>query len=62
MEEQLPAGLGEGKIAEFIEDDEVEPGQVIGNAALAAGAGFGLEPVDQVYDIEEAPACAVADE
>jgi hypothetical protein len=62
MEEQLPAGLGEGKIAEFIEDDEVEPGKMIGNAALPAGTGLGLEPVDQVDDIEEAPACAVADE
>src|SRR5690606_4241826 len=41
---------------------EVEPGQVIGNAALPAGAGLGLEPVDQVYDVEEAAACAVADE
>ena len=36
MEEQLPAGLGEGEIAEFVEHDEVEPGQVIGDAALAA--------------------------
>lgn len=28
MEEQLPASLSEGEIAEFIEHDEVEPGQV----------------------------------
>ncbi len=28
VEEQLPAGLREGQIAEFIEHDEVEPGQV----------------------------------
>lgn len=62
MEEQLPAGLGEGKIAEFIEDDEVEPGKMIGNAALPAGTGLGLEPVDEVDDVEEAPACATADE
>ena len=62
MEEQLPAGLGEGEIAEFVEDDEVEPGKMIGNAALAAGTGLGLEPVDEVDDVEEAPACAVADE
>ena len=38
MEEQLPAGLGEGQIAEFVEDDEVEPGQVVGDAALLAAA------------------------
>ena len=56
MEEQLPAGLGEGQIAQFIEHDEVEPGQVIGNAPLAAGTGLGLQPVDQVDDIEEAAA------
>lgn len=62
MEEQLPAGLGEGKIAEFIEDDKVEPGKVIGNAALPAGTGLGLEPVEEVDNVEEAPACAVADE
>ena len=37
MEEQLAAGLGEREIAEFVEDDEVEPGQVIGEAALPAG-------------------------
>lgn len=28
MEEQLPTSLSEGEIAEFIEHDEVEPGQV----------------------------------
>lgn len=32
MEEQLPAGLGEGQIIELVHDDEVEPGQVIGEA------------------------------
>lgn len=52
VEEQLPASLGKGEIAEFVEHNEVEPGQVIGDAALPAGAGL----------IEEAPACAVADE
>ncbi|MET3583891.1 hypothetical protein ABID19_006957 [Mesorhizobium robiniae] len=55
MEEQLPAGLGEGKIAEFIEDDEVEPGKVIGNAALPAGTGLGLEPVDRSTTLKKRP-------
>jgi hypothetical protein len=32
----LTAGLGEGQIAEFIEDGEVEPGEVIGESSLAA--------------------------
>lgn len=62
VEEQLPAGLGEWEIAEFIEHDEVEPGKMIGNAALPAGTGLSLEPVDEVDDIEEAASCAVADE
>jgi hypothetical protein len=34
---------------------------MIGNAALPAGASLGLEPVDEVDDIEEASACTVAD-
>lgn len=35
---------------------------MIGDATLPAGAGFGLEPVDQVDDIEEAAARTVADQ
>ena len=31
---------------------EVEPGEVVGDAALAAGAGLGLELVDEVDDVE----------
>ena len=46
MEEQLPAGLGEGQIAEFIQHDEVETGQIIGHASLATGAGLVVEPID----------------
>ena len=34
---------------------------MIGDASLAAGAGLGLELVDQVYDGEEAAAGAAAD-
>jgi hypothetical protein len=30
MEQQLPAGLGEGQIAQFVEDDEVKAGQIVG--------------------------------
>ena len=40
VEEQLAAGLREGQIAELVEDDEVEPGEVVGDAALPAGAGL----------------------
>ena len=41
VEQQLASGLGEGQVAELVEDDEVAPGQLIGEPALAAGAGFG---------------------
>ena len=54
MEEQLAAGLGEGQIAEFVEYDEVEAGQIVGKPSLAARTGLGLEPVHQVDDVEEA--------
>ena len=40
MEQQLPAGLGEGQIAQFVEDDEVEAGEIVGEASLTAGAGL----------------------
>ena len=58
VEEQLPAGLGEGQVAEFVEDDEVAPGELVRGAALASGADLGLEVVDQVDDVVEAAACA----
>ena len=61
MEQQLSAGLGEGQVAEFVEHDEVEAGDMIGDAALAAGAGLGLELIDEVDDVEEATAGAAAD-
>jgi hypothetical protein len=35
---------------------------MVGNAALPAGAGLGLEPVDQIDDIVEAAASAVSDQ
>ena len=34
VEEELTAGLSEGQIAELVEDDEIEAGEVIGDAAL----------------------------
>ena len=55
MEQQLPAGLGEGEIAEFVEDHEVEAGEIIGEPSLAACAGLGLELVDEIDGCVEAP-------
>ncbi len=54
MEEELAAGLRERQIAEFVEDDEIDAGEPVGDAALAAALDLGLELVDQVDDIEEA--------
>jgi hypothetical protein len=31
---ELPTGLSEGQIAEFVEDDEVHSGEVVGEPAL----------------------------
>jgi hypothetical protein len=45
MEEQLSAGLSEGQIAELVEHDKIETGQVIGEPPLATGAGFALQAV-----------------
>ena len=49
-------------IALFIEDDEVEAGHVIGQPALLAAAGHGLKAFDQVDDIVEPTAGAIADQ
>jgi hypothetical protein len=61
VEEQLAAGLGEGQIAELVEDYEVEAAETVGEAALVSVAGFAVEPVDQVDDVEEATAGAAPD-
>jgi hypothetical protein len=61
MEQQLPAGLGEGQIAQFVEDDEVEADEIVGEPALAAGSGFAFQAVDQVDDGVEPAAGAAAD-
>ena len=53
MEQELAAGLGEGQVAELVEDDEVHAGEVIGEPALASVAGLGFEPIDEIDDIVE---------
>ena len=53
VEQELSAGLGEGQIAEFVEDDEVHAGQMIGEPSLAAVSGLGLESVDEINDVVE---------
>jgi hypothetical protein len=61
MEQQLPAGLGEGQIAQFVEDDEVEADEIIGQPSLPAGARLAFQPVDQVDDGVEPATRAAAD-
>ena len=56
VEQQLPAGLREGEIAEFVEDDDVEASEIVGDASLASGSTFGLELIDEIDGGEEAPA------
>src|SRR5271170_4347878 len=53
MEQQLPARQSERQISEFVENDEVEAREIIGEAPLATGPSFGLKPVDQINRVEE---------
>ncbi len=61
MKEQLPAGLGEWQIAAFVEHDEVEPGQVIGEPSLPAGTGLAFQPVHEIDHGVKASSRATAD-
>src|SRR5206468_11102795 len=56
MEQQLAAGLGERQVAELIEDDEVHPGQMLGDTSLPSVAGLDLQAVDEVDHVVEAAA------
>ena len=54
MEEELPTRLGERQVAELVQDDEVDAGELIGQSAGTAGLALGLELVDEIHDVEEA--------
>src|SRR5262249_45969404 len=54
MEQELAAGLSERKIAEFVENDEVEAGEIVGHPALTTLTAFAFEPVDEIDGGEEA--------
>src|SRR5436305_1488513 len=59
MKEQLAARLSEGQVAELVENDEVHSREIFGEPPLPAGAGFALQPVDEIDDgIEAAPGAA----
>ena len=57
----MPAGLSEWQISEFVEDDEVHSGEVVGEPTLPSIAGLGLEPVDEIDHVVEPPAGAGPD-
>ena len=61
LDGQLATGLGEGQVAEFVEDDEVASDELVRGTALASGAEFGLEVVDQVDDVVAAATGALSD-
>jgi hypothetical protein len=56
MEQQLAARLSEGEITQFVQDNEVEAGEVVSDASLSAGSTFGLELTDEIDGGEEAAA------
>src|SRR5258708_34868183 len=56
MEQQLAAGLGERQVAEFVEDDEVHPGQMLGDTTLPSIAGLDLRAVDVAGQVVDAAA------
>jgi hypothetical protein len=51
MEQKLATGLSERKVAEFVEDDEVHPGQMLGDTTLPSVTGLDLQAVDEVDDL-----------
>ena len=52
MEEELAAGLSEWEVAEFVHDDEVEPGDEVGQPPLLSATCLRLKPIDEVDDVE----------
>jgi hypothetical protein len=48
MEQMLATGLGKGQISEFVQDDEVHPGQMLGDPPLSSVAGLDLQAVNEV--------------
>jgi len=55
MEQQLSTSLSDGRITEFVENDEVDAGEIVGDATLAPGARFRFQPVDEIDGVEEPP-------
>ena len=61
VEQKPGARLGERQISQVVEDQDVETAQEIRRASLSVGAGFGIQLVPQVHDVEEASPLATPD-
>jgi len=57
----VAASLSEGQVAEFVENNEVHAREIFAELPLPAGAGFVLQPIDEVCDGVEAAPGAAAD-
>src|SRR6202051_2992372 len=61
MECELPSGLSEGQIAEFVENDEIHSSELISDPTLPSVTGLDLEPVDEIDHVVEPATGAGAD-
>src|SRR5262249_45134344 len=55
VEEKLAAGPGKRQISEFVQEDEVHPGQMLSKPALPSITSLGLEAIDEIDHVIEAP-------
>jgi hypothetical protein len=53
--------MSERQVAELVEDDEVHPGQMLGDATLPSVAGLDLQAIDEVDYVVEAASGAGSD-
>ena len=60
VEQHLPAAHRERQVAEFVENDEIDPDKLVRQLPGLAGVGLGLELVDQIDGGEETHTGAVA--
>ena len=54
MKQRLTARLGKRQTAEFVQNDEVPPGEIFGDPLLAAAPRLRFEPVDEIDGVVEA--------
>ena len=62
VEQQLPAGLAEWEIADFVDNDEIVAKQFLGQAAAPARGLLLFELVDEIDEIEEPSSSTATDD